>query len=222
MRSPSPGCRARGCVPFRGFATKLPPFLPRAETGSGMGAAGFVISTFGLIIDEARCQLQPTACISAPSITGPIHAGAAEPRPSRLHPLHRRGHALTDRDRVDDVPRQTSTSAATILPVPKNRDPVPAPAAAALPRIRGSAGRPPVRLRPSRAQPSGIAKLRHPQRRTCGSPAPRRPIADRVGAAGSMLPLVDRLLPARGRHRGFSQGTPVAGRRGTPQGHRST
>jgi hypothetical protein len=59
---------------------------------------------------------------------------------------------------------------------------------------------PPVRLRPSRSQPSGFATS---ERRTRGSPAPRRPVADRMGAAGTPLSLVDRLLPARGRHRGF-------------------
>jgi hypothetical protein len=48
--------------------------------------------------------------------------------------LFRRGHIFTDRDRVDDVPGQASASAAIILPSRKNRDAVPSPAAAGLPR----------------------------------------------------------------------------------------
>ena len=69
-------------MPFRGFATKLPPFLPCAETGSGIGAAGFVISTFGYFIDESRCRLQSTSSIDARSIESPHPCEFAE----RGHP----------------------------------------------------------------------------------------------------------------------------------------
>ena len=67
------------------------------------------------------------------------------------------GLPFTDRDRVDDLPRRPSAPAATILPLRKNRDPVPAPAAAALPRIRAPCRSPPVRLRSSRSHASGFA-----------------------------------------------------------------
>ena len=142
--------------------------------------------------------------------------------PPPLSSRSRRGHIPTDRDRVDDVPGLKSTSCAAILPVPKNRDPVPAPAAIAPPRIRGSAGR----LRSA----SGRRDRSHPVLRSCDSPnavragsdAPRRPVADRMGAAGSTLPLVDRLLSARGRHRGFFGGHDRGETARIPRGHRST
>ena len=121
---------------------------------------------------DAACQ-RPA---STPIPSAPHPSGFAEPRPSRLRPLHRRGHALTDRDRVDDVPGPASTSDATILPLPKNRDPVPAPAAAALPRIRAPCRSPPVRLRSSRSQPSGFATSPTPYvRKQCAATAGRGP-----------------------------------------------
>src|SRR5688500_19687104 len=61
------------------------------------------------------------------SVEGFHPIGFAQRAHPALHPGPRRGHTSTDRDRVDDVPGRTSTSAATILPLPKNRDPVPAP-----------------------------------------------------------------------------------------------
>jgi hypothetical protein len=51
-----------------------------------------------------------------------------------VHPGFRRGHALTDRDHVDDVPGPASASAASILLLEKTRIAVPSPAATGLPR----------------------------------------------------------------------------------------
>jgi hypothetical protein len=78
----------------------------------------------------------------------PHPSGFAEPRPSRLHPGPRRGHALTDRDRVDDVPGQASTSSATLRQPtssvnahPSRATPMQARRAAAIPPSSGSPAR---------------------------------------------------------------------------------
>ena len=180
----------------------------------------FPNSTLAIFIAQARCWPQLASSIGAHPSRALIHAAFAEPRPSLLHPGPRRGHTSTDRDRVDDVPGQTSTSAATILPVPKNRDPVPAPAAAALPRIHAPCRSPRVRLRPSGSQPSGFAASHNAVR----AEAMLRDGRSRTGwlPAGSALPLVDRLLPARGRHRGFFEGHNDGTTAWNPRGHRST
>ena len=82
--------------------------------------------------------------------------------PRAASTLVRRGIAILPGppfDRVDDLPRQTPAPAATILPLQKFRDAVPAPAASSLPRISGILRAPPVRLRPSRSQPPRSSNL---------------------------------------------------------------
>jgi hypothetical protein len=144
--------------------------------------------------------------------------GGAEPHghPAFPPPL-RRGQTLTDRDQVDVVPSQTSTSAAATLPVPKNADAVPSPAASSLPGISGI-------LPLAYGLPPAVATATLPfrdlsQRRTCGSDAPRRPVADRTADARGTRPLVDQLLPARGRHPHLFRSRMAAARRGSPPRH---
>jgi hypothetical protein len=77
----------------------------------------------------------------------PARSSSASSAPGRRAETHvtlaRRGIALspglpsTDRDRVDDLHRPPSALAVTIPASPKNRDPVPSPAATGLPRISG-------------------------------------------------------------------------------------
>jgi hypothetical protein len=144
----------------------------------------------------------PATHINAHSrVKGPDPRICRTPRSSRVAPTLRRGHTLTDRDRVDDVPGQPSTSAAATLPLPKNADAVPSPAAASLPRISG------ILHDPSGPPPAiTIAAIpfdRLPTGCTCGSDAPRRPVAPRMATARGTRSLVDWLLPAGGRHPHF-------------------
>jgi hypothetical protein len=136
-------------------------------------------------------------------------------RPSRLLPSLRRGHSLTDRDRVDDVPRRTSSPAAAILPSPKKiRMPSPC-------RQRGSTkgrGHPAGRLRSASGRhdhehpvwPGPPINLISDVRERCAATAGRGP----EGYRGSTGPWQIELLPARGRHPNFFTSTMVAARHG--------
>jgi hypothetical protein len=161
----------------------------------------------------AGCQHQ------RPSQVG-VHqpGGRRTARHLAFPPPFRRGQTLTDRDQVDVVPGQTSRPAATILPIPKNADAVPSPAASSLPRISGIL---PLASGPRPAVTNTTLQFRDlSQPRTCGSDAPRRPVADRMDRAGNQRSLADRSLPARGRHPHFFTSRMAAARRGSPPRHR--
>jgi hypothetical protein len=81
----------------------------------------------------------------------------------------------------------------------KNRDPVPSPAAAALPGIRASCRSPPVRLRPSRSRPSGLAAS--PNAVRAAATADRGP----DGCRGSLPSLVERVAAGEGTASRFFQ-----------------
>jgi hypothetical protein len=155
-----------------------------------------------------------------PSALESLPTGRRTARLSRLYRCLRRGHALTDRDRVDAVPGQTSISAATLLPLPKNADAVPSPAAASLPRTACTlplASGPPPAVTIAAIQFCDLS-----QPRTCRSNAPRRPVADRTGIAGGARPLVDRAAAGEGTASAFFKSRMVAAVQGFRRGTAST
>ena len=135
-------------------------------------------------------------------------------RSSRVSPSLQHGHTLTDRDQVDDVPGLPSTSAATIRSVPKNRIPSPRRQQPLYQGSLASCRSPPVRVRPSRSQPSGFAT------------SPMRPMRrngrSRTGwlLHEARVPRLTGLLPARGSHPHFFRSRMVAARRA--EGSRGT
>jgi hypothetical protein len=170
----------------------------------------------GHLVDEARCGLRAAPRISVLRGRGAsIHPGV-EPRPSRLHPTPRHGHASTDRDRVDDGPRQPSAFRGHHPACPEKprsgpragsgrstKDPV-HPAA----RLRSASGRH-GRSHPVLRRPNAVpaeALRRDGRSRTGWVPRePRCPWWTGCSRRGDGIAV-------------FSEGTMVARRRGNPRG----
>jgi hypothetical protein len=138
--------------------------------------------------------MQPTTRISVPpKVRGSIQ-GFTRPR---VPPSLQRGHALTDRDRVDDVPGRTSHLRRHHPAPPKKRGCRPLAGSILSAKdlwhparsIRSASGR----------HDHGHPVLRPLQCRTRGSGAPRRPVAERMatGARHAVL----------GRSRAAGEGT---------------
>jgi len=155
---------------------------------------------------DASCRSPPSPPVrdrtsrwpssSAAAFAEAALAGADAPRwPAG----HRRRQALTDRDQVDDVPRQASASAATILPLPKNADGRPrAGSSLSTKGLMHPAARR-LLLRSAIGRRDGHHPVRQAlyESRPCGIDVTRRPDADRTGRAGGQRSLAERLLPAR-------------------------
>ncbi len=100
----------------------------------------------------------PPAPIEGSARPRPDHRLREASRPLRLHPGLRRGQTLTDRDHVDDVPGQASTSAVTTVPLRENADGRhPAGSSRSTKGLMNPAARRPIRVRTSRSRPSSSA-----------------------------------------------------------------